>query len=318
MRIENDEEVSLMLRRLIIGVVLVGAAMASAGAESTDLEWGVFIAHYVPELGFSSDPPPEGWCEAYWSYPLGSCEDQNNRIDVTGWLPCSWYVLAAWEEEKEWCGGEFGFGNYDARVFAFGEYGACYPEAGLENSTGNWPGPNEGTIFLVSGSPWAGNFLPIYYFGGYAYSDFGPEVITLDVNPTTGSAGTRNCLQPPESWEAIELGGLGINADGILVCPEGPRAVCCDTLTYDCYILSQGDCEAIGGRWLPMWSGGCPVPCEPHVCCVGPDCYLVPWIQCHEMYGVWDSLLDSCEPNPCGSPSPTQGATWGGIKSHYR
>ncbi len=303
-----------MRRILFIGAVCVGASMATASADPTDLGWGVLVSHYVPDLVFSSDPPAEGWCEAYWQFGLHSCRNQTNRVDVGGYLGCCWFVLAAWSSEKEWCEAEFGLGHYDARVFSFVDWGPCYPSVGIEVPTSGWPAPNEGTAFLSTGEPWTGNLLPVYYFGGYAYSDFGPEIIPLGVNPATGLAGTANCLQPHGFWEADQLGGLGINSDGIFVCPT---AVCCDTVTNECHIMNQADCEEMGGLWDPR-GHDCPLACEEHVCCFFGECFLMSYPECWLMGGDWDGYLDSCgPPNPCGGPSAEQRTSWGKIKSLY-
>lgn len=306
-----------MLKFVLVGTMIASAVLGSVHAESADLAWGVFITHYVPELGYSSDPPPAGWCEAYWSHALLACENQVNRIDVSGYVGCTWFVLAAWEEEKEWCGVEFGLGAFDARVFGFADHGPCFPQTGVELPTAGWPGPNEGTALATEGVPWLGNYMPVYYFGGYAYSYYGPGTIPLDVNPETGFAGTVNCLHPPHSWEAIEMGSVGINTDGVLVCPEGMRSACCDPVTYECTMLSQEDCDALGGHWAPL-PYQCPQACHIRVCCLYGACLLLSAPECFNIGGDRFSIWDSCDPNPCGGPSPHSKASWGQIKALYR
>ena len=190
-------------------------ALASAGASTTNLEQGVFIAHHPAALQFSTTPPPGGWCEEFLtSHSIGSCQEQVNRIDT--FEPVLWFVLAAWEEEKEWCGTEFGFGEFGSGVFAFVDYGPCFPEDGLEIPTAHWPGPNEGTAFVTTGRAWRGNFRPVYYFAGYAYAE---GVIPLSVDPPTDFGGTSNCQTPPEAWAAVGFGGMGLFRDGIYACP---------------------------------------------------------------------------------------------------
>lgn len=126
---------------ILLGALTPGAAIGEPGSY---LEGGAFIVHYVPELGFSSDPPAEGWCAAYDGFRITACEEQTTRIDFIGSLPVSWFVLAAWVEgDKEWCGCEFGFGVYDSQLLAVSEHGPCYPDIGMELPTGGWPGPSE-------------------------------------------------------------------------------------------------------------------------------------------------------------------------------
>ncbi len=306
-----------MIKQLAAGALMVGAVSGAARGDPSDLAWGVFITHHVPELAFTTAPPPEGWCGAYWSHPLEVCADQNARVDVNGRRGCVWFVLAAWEENKVWCEAEFGFGEYDPRVFSFLDRGPCFPGTGLEVPTSGWPGPNEGIALAAQGTPWAGNFMPVYRFGGYAYSYYGAEIIPLGPNPATGSAGTTNCVQPAHSWATIELGGLGINTDGIVVCPEGLRSACCDPVTYECHMLSQGDCGTIGGHWAPV-PFQCPHACDLRVCCHYGSCLILSAPECFNIGGIGYGMWVSCDPNPCGGPSPLEDASWGRIKALYR
>jgi hypothetical protein len=60
-------------------------------ADSSDLSNGVFIAHALANLQYTSDPPAGGWCGAYDEYAaIASCSEQINRIDSEG--PVIWYV----------------------------------------------------------------------------------------------------------------------------------------------------------------------------------------------------------------------------------
>ncbi|MCK4306224.1 MAG: hypothetical protein KAY24_18430 [Candidatus Eisenbacteria sp.] len=251
---------------LIVALVFV---VGSACADPSDLEGGVFIAHYPAALQFSSDPPPEGWCQHYLdNFAIRNCEAQVNRIDTEEGV--IWFVLAAWSGDKEWCGTEFGLGNYEENIFLICDHGACYPEEGLEIPTDNWPGPNKGTAFVVTGPPWTGNFVAVYYFAGYAY---GEGIIPLDVDPTWEMAGTGNCASPSEVWSAAALGGMGLFTDGIYVCPEeGPGG---------------------GGGFAP---GGQ----EEAVCCIEESCRITTAEECEWEGGEFHPEFVSCDSNPCG------------------
>lgn len=210
---------------LICGMFLVWVfvcpVLFSAHADESDLSNGVFIVHNPPGLQFSDFPPPEGWCEHYESnFAISSCEEQNPRIDVTS--GSVWYVLAAWCEEKEWCGNEFGFADYDPTIYDFVEWGPCAPGGFLEIPSDYWPGPNEGTAFVATDMFWVGNFVPIYYFTGYAYSG---GVIPLGPDPPTDFVGFCNCLVPPELWEPVCIPAMGILMDGVECCPAQPSPV---------------------------------------------------------------------------------------------
>ncbi len=181
------------------------------------LRGGALIAHFPTGMAFSSDPPTGGWCQHYWdNYRIEDCEEQVNRIDTEDEV--IWFVLAAWDEEKEWCGTEFGFGEYDSTAFVITGFSPCWPADGLEIPTAAWPGPEEGTAIVVTSDPWEGNFVPVYWFSGYAYEE---GLIPLAKDPATGFAGTANCANPPGTWAADSLGGMGLFQDGVYACPAG-------------------------------------------------------------------------------------------------
>ncbi len=255
----------------------------NAWADVNDLSGGVFIAHYVAELPFTTEPPAGGWCQAYDSYAISSSAEQVNRVDIggTGVMPVSWYVLAAWTEPKRWCCNEFGLGEFDPGLFLFVEWSACSPGDYLELSSPGWPGPNTGTAFVTTNPayiPWEGSIAPVYWFGGYAYAASAPGRIPLGLDPQQGSAGWVTCQVVPVIFEAECLGALGFNTDGVACHPIAPGAA---------------------------------------ACCVGQTCYLLPEPECTAMGGQWYPAHASCEPNPC-VPSPVEGASWGRIKSIYQ
>ncbi len=349
-----------MIWRAISLLLLAGSVAGFVRADPPwFLEGGALIVHQVPELVYSTDPPAGGWCAAYEAHAISSWEEQVNRVDVQGSRPVVWFVLAAWlASDKEWCGCEFGLGVYDPELYQFVEYGPCYPGQGLELPTQGWPGPNEGTAFVSGGGPWTGNYTPIYVFCGYAYSDPGPGVIALGIDPPTGFAGFCNCEVLLESWEAGSMGGLGINTDGIWAQPQANAIrACC---FYEvCELWTCLECRALGGTWLPEEPTCDPNPCLPPVCapccigglcgcttqedclllggvwfpeygdcgppnpcvavcCLGEQCSVVREDQCDMAGGVWHPEWTECDPNPCRPPVPTERASWGRIKALYR
>ena len=205
------------MRVLLLFAALIGLLIPSANADPTDLTGGVFIAHYPAALQFSSDPPPEGWCHHYnESFALEVCEEQVNRVDTPSAI--AWFVLAAWDEEKEWCGTQFGFDSYGPGIFGFVDWGPCYPVNGIEFASPGWPGPNEGTACVTSSTDtWSGNLVPVYFFAGYAYAE---GILSLAPDPRMGFGGTANCPFPPSTFSAARHGGLGLFTDGIAVCPH--------------------------------------------------------------------------------------------------
>lgn len=305
----------------VIALVACLIAFAAPAYADSNLEGGALLAHYVTELGFSTDPPAEGWCQAYESYAITSCAEQVNRIDTGSYLPATWFVLAAWVEEKQWCGTEFGFGNYDSSLFTTISHGPCYPGSGMEMPTGGWPGPNEGVACITTSDPWTGTLVPVYYFGGYAYAYAGAGMIPLAEDPATGFAGAANCQTPYDSWEFAELGALGINTDGVAAYPTiPPVGACC--IADSCFMRTQQECYDVGGMWYGGTScEGDENPCigqyPEAVCCIGDECIIVIAAVCDAWGGTWYELLDSCEMNPCGE-SPNERITWGRVKSLYR
>ncbi|MBD3236432.1 MAG: hypothetical protein GF330_07000 [Candidatus Eisenbacteria bacterium] len=198
------------------------SSLAPTRADPGDLSNGVLITHHPPLIEFTNPPPVEGWCDVYQDgFQIHCCSEQNARIDLDPGEGTVWFILAAWEEEKEFCGIDFGFGDYEADLFLFDDFFVCPPEGtgALQWPTPGWPGPNEGVMVTRTGSiGWQGNFVPIYHFTGYAY---GAGIIPLARDPQTGDAAFCNCIEPYELFDIECLGGMGIATDGIECCPEG-------------------------------------------------------------------------------------------------
>lgn len=293
-----------MTKAMALALTLGLVAVSGAEEPISYLEGGALILHNVPELPYSTQPPPEGWCMAYDIYGIDTWEEQNNRIDVEGYRPVVCFVLAAWlAEEKEWCGCEFGFDAFDPRIFSFADWGPCFPGAGLELPSAGWPGPLEGIALAASYSdPWMGNYLPVYYMAGYVYSYFGPGIVSLGPDPPTDFAGFSNCLASPEAWSAASLGGLGINTDGIDAIPveHAIRACCRET---SCTLMTHLECAAVGGWWLEAYDSCEPNPCDgPDLaaCCIGGVCGCLTEEDCALIGGVWMPEFGDCgPPNPC-------------------
>ncbi len=263
--------------RIATGLFVLLALLSSAWATPDDLSGGVFIAHYVPEVIYTHDPPMDA-CEAYAPYAITSCAQQCTRVDTDSMRTIVWYVLCAWTEEKEFWGAEIGVGEYSEDMFLYIAWDVCFPPSGgLVIPAGHFPGPNEGTAFVATGEPWQGNYVPVLWVAGHAYAESG--VIQLSVDPPTGWAGWWTDGPDPRSYPTAAFGALGINADGLPVCPGDPLAVCClpgDT----CWLLSAyQNCEMLGGVWHANWT--------------------------------------TCEPNPCGE-TPARMSTWGELKKVFR
>jgi len=261
------------MRHVLVSLGALVLFAGFAGADPQNLASGALITHDAGGWYRSYGPD----CYNYFQFnPISSCEEQVTTLQLG---LRSWFVIAAFEEDKEWCGVEFGFSNYDPDPMAIYEYGACYPEAGLEIPTPGWPGPNEGTAFVRTGTPWIGNWLPVYCFVVYAYDyTYGSTVVQLTPNPATGFGGFCNCTNPPQMYPAA-LGGMGVNCPGVEVCWGWQVFVCC--VDTDCVLVhGEEECTTLGGVFHPEWD-----TCGP--------------------------------PNPC-SVTPALEMSWGRIKALYR
>lgn len=207
--------------RILFLALCVIVLPAAAAADPVDLSGGVVICHAPPSPQFSTDPPPDDWCEHYdQGYAFDCCEGQNPRIDTAAGEGSIWFLIAAWDEDKQLCGFDLGFADYPAEIYGFVEWGPCctFGVDCLEISSAGWPGPIEGTAVAFGMEPWYGNFLTLYWFAGYVY---GSGVIPLGCDPATDDAAFGNCEMPPEGFDIECLGAMGILTDGVFCCPAG-------------------------------------------------------------------------------------------------
>ncbi len=294
---------------LVLMVTLWPPVMALS--QEDDLRGGMLIVHAPPGMTFSAPPPAEGWCARYSEgHAISDAAEQVVRIEAeVSRAPAIWFVLAAWHESKRVCAAEFGLGDYDQSVFAIEGHGPC----GVDPQTiptiaPPWPEPNSGiAIAWPEADAPSGNYIPIYFFGGYVYgSDVSTSIPLVEdpgvVNPFMGFA---SCATPPVLSPAVG-GVLGINTDGVAVMPIAPPPLgaCCDAFDT-CELLTEEDCTATGGDWLAD-SLQChnPGTCAPvGACCYGHnglscEVQTEPW--CLEKgCWVWLPETPSCDPNPC-------------------
>ncbi len=265
------------MRRVFVSLVLLVATVALVKADPHNLEGGALITH---NSGYGGRYWPN--CETYFQYnPIWSCEEQNTTIQTSAYVGVTWFVVAAFGEDKEWCGVQFGFDDFDPHIMEFMDAEPCYPPGGgLEIPSPGWPGPLAGTAIISTGAPWEGNWIPVYAFMVYAYGYYGSGVVQLIPDPTVPVpfGGFSNCSVPPEPYDAA-LGGMGVNHPGTWVCWGWEDFVCC--IGQDCVIVhSEDECTELGGQFHPEWDN-----CGP--------------------------------PNPC-IVTPTTTTRWGDIKTMYR
>jgi hypothetical protein len=342
------------MRKMLLVLILIVTCAITIEADENNLAGGVLIAHYVPRISVRYQQSP---CDRYFNDPSAQIHDASEQVcrsDVISdysW-PDTWYVIAAFHEEKVWCGTQFGLGDYHPYAFYLTHSGSNCLANSLEIPTSGWPGPGEGISIAATDVPYEGNYIPIYAFQGYTY--YGPSVPTLieiTEYPGQGFLGFGNCEAPSQAWPA-EGGAMGFFMDGIAVYPVTPGACClsdgtCEVMvetecdgefhfdtTCDptpcsnplgaccftdgiCLPVLEAECLASGGDWL---GGG--TDCNPNLCpqplraCCDESgvCTLTEQANCA---GDWMPDEVSCEPNPC-PVSPTENPSWGRIKTLYR
>ncbi len=290
------------MKRVLLALALLGF-VAGAGAVPNDLSNGVFITHAPAGFAYSAGLD---WCAEYDAqYGIASCEEQNNNMPITSSNvdPTLFYVVAAWNEDKLWCGSEFGISPDFDELFYFTEYGACLPNH-LEISTDGWPGAGEGTAVVATDIQWEGNFQAVYHFLGYTYYT---TRIQLDVDPAQDFAGTGNCDTPPLIWDAVALGAVGTGDDmGEAVCPPaGPDPEACCFEDGSCELMLEFECETAGGIFYggPCDPNPCPQMPQPGACCIETgECFFVLEDDCNTIGGEFLGEGTVCDPNPCPQP----------------
>lgn len=272
--------------------------IAKGGA--SNLGGGVLIAHCPAGMVYSSDAPREGWCANYQNeFAITSAEQQVNRTDTVG-APVFWFVLSAWHEPKEFGAVQFGLGDYDSTAFIIVEHGVC-GGLHLEIPNGTWPGPNTGIAIAASDrSGWKGNYVPVYYFAGYAYAP-GTRIDIAGYSDRLPHASWASCGTWPQDANAVCLGAFGILQDGVSCAPPPPEAIrgACCLGGGACQLLTQHECAAAGGTWngsticTGMYS--CP---RASACCFHDErtgvetCRMLTQDECHLTGGRWQSGED--------------------------
>ncbi len=208
-----------MQKRIIPGVLFCLCIFALIAHSSIPVPTeGVFIAHHPTKLQYSRG---SDWCEKYHNeFALTDWTLQQNRIDLDGTrdLVSVWYVIAAFTDSTAWSAVEFGFGDYDTKIYQFIDWGACAEGPVMELSSSGWPGPLAGTVFASLGDNcWRGNYLPVYYFAGYAYNE---GVIPLGPDPQTNFGGIVVSSLPVYKRQIRAYGAIGLFQEGISVKPE--------------------------------------------------------------------------------------------------
>jgi hypothetical protein len=196
-------------------------------------------------------------------------------------------------------------------ISAFGNCGDF--ELHLED----WPASGSGTAVTWSVAQTA-QIQPLYWFVGYEYYLEG-GAFSLVPHPTGGSLFADDSI-PAEVDPVAAFGVLGFNgADGSAPCPSPPEIGACCLSDCSCIMVTELECEALGGDFA-----GPGVTCDDVLClCEGACCFddgtcaILIEPVCLDEGGLFLGVDSVCEPNPCEGV-PIQESTWGVIKSLYR
>ncbi len=285
--------------RGIFWVLMLSAVITGlASADPYDVRNGVAIAHAPSGLAFTTDPPTD-YCEHYDTIAITSCEQQVNTITDPE-LQAVWYVLLAWSEPKYWAAFEFGLSDYDPDAYVITEHSICNPPGGALSITTDvpdpvWPDPGSGIALAATErteiGAWSGNFVPVYWFAGYAY---GATVVSLVDMPLSGfmslvplpdHVGYEQAIWDPE----VAGGAMGMNMAGKAVCPGAGEATgaCCNDFGSTCTVLTQADCTTQGGTFMGADTVCDPSPCTVEsACCVGTSCFMLSDTACTDSGGL--------------------------------
>lgn len=189
------------------------------------LAGGVLLVHHPIGLEYSAGVDYCAYAADSLSFP--DCwEDVNPTVPIDS-ATSVWFVIAAWQEAKEFERIDFGFGSFDEQAYGFLDHGPCFPGEGQEISDAGWPGPLKGTSVATSTTPWQGEFVPIYYFAGYAYSE---AEIAIQGRQGEHFARAYNALAEPSDFRPTRCGVLGIGRAGVRACPD--QSVIQETLVW--------------------------------------------------------------------------------------
>jgi len=132
---------------------------------------------------------------------------------------------------------------------------------------------------------------------------------------------------PVEGWTV----GLITPAGSTVTQPTGPDGwACWDNLPYGDYTafeIVQPGWTALLPDSVEITVGAAQVDVvflnQSHdlcwkVCCLDHTCIITTQIECQRLSGYWHPEWVTCEPNPCDIYTPTEGSSWGQIKTLYR
>jgi len=225
--------------------------------DSVNLSGGAMIVHAPAGIEYSDGID---FCAVYESVRITSSYEQVSRIDpASSEVPNVWYVLAAWSQPKVWCQTTFGLGTYDAGIQAIGDWALCN-SGGPSLTSAGWPGPGEG-LTIIHADQWSGDLEPVCWLMSYVYAAGQVPLTAYQIQQASGFSNCDGMDFPVDCY-----GALGLLTAGVDCHPAGQPSACC--VQGSCQMLSETECLAAAGTWLPGTAA-----CEPDPCAmaIGDD-----------------------------------------------
>ena len=241
------------MRHLVM--VLLGFSILPAAALAGPNAGGTLIVHWNSAVPFMTN--------AY--YADGGLTDCDAAVvqmppatQFSGGLPPeserrTWFVYAVFPpgSSPRLKGVAFGL-NYNRFVDPVGVrvlYELAPPgTVEIRTTSPAWPLPNSGTsmVFLNTMTDWVNQ---VYVFGGFGSEGEFFEVRPHPINPSQFGDDSV----PPILDDIAGYGSIGFGIDGMAPCPAAIGA-CCNTATGECQLLTEADCDALGGPCPHGWS----------------------------------------------------------------
>ncbi len=280
-------------RSLLVSVCLfsIVCSPAIAGRNAN----GAMVLHVYDQIVYCFQDP----CA---DYPLPpSCAELDTQVDQDPSNEMLVWIVAAFPSNSSPGVNAYQVGLAgDVTNDYFVAWGPCGPGA-FEIPDANWPGAGSGVAVAWPSTVYSSLFK-MYWFD-CAAPGVGSTLSTTNYYQGDRHAEWADNSTPPEVDFCDRFGTLAWGVPGHNDCPPGnpPTGACCFP-DCSCQVLTQADCESMGGVYYGDGTTCVPNPCTcPTGACCFPDgsCLLEPQAECENMGGVFQGMGTVCSPNPC-------------------